>query len=526
MTKKRQFNHLKQFQGGGSSGKTAQDGKNASPSVNERLSELRKLEGKDAAQKKRELAESSSHQASVHPSLNSILGISESAPPKPKRGTRTRNQNRTPGPAPPRSWGKQTWTPVLALRGGRRVGKAGVANDERSRPKQLLRFARLTGLEPDIPNAPPSLLHLALKTAASQWELFEDDDLPVLAAELPLQLRLRLLSYLGYYGPPIHINELQALTDGTQPVKCLDLAGLIGHGNLTLHRVVKWSKQQPTEQMMTASVVADSWEEDATFEGSLTMGPSASRLSLLTHLSLSHPPAGVSWRDILSLTKQTPCLTHFSLAYWPRPTLTPNLATTTVVSQHSPEVAAGGSHFYSALDQDMNEPASILQQLSANLLNLQWLDLEGCTEWIPALAFHADITLATTSENDGSNTDPWSRQATMASMFTTTWQNVTTIRVGQGWLPTIPGLRALPRQTMASSKRQVFDDYAGSFDPFELRKAELDEADIFGVQKRQADAWLELEERAIAAERKINTIRRMHACKPVVFDHGWMRKAF
>lgn len=523
MPKKRQFSNLRQFQGA-SSGKHAKDGDNAGPSVNERLTELRKIEGKDAVRKKRELAESTSHQGSVHPSLSSILGVPESAPPKPKRGVRTRIPNRTPGPAPPRSWGKTTWTPVLALRGARRLGNGGRANDERSRPKELLRFARLTGSEPDsTTQKPPTLLHLALKTAALQWELFEDEDLPVLAAELPLPLRLRLLSYLGFYGPTVDIDVLEALTSGIEPVKSLDLAGLIGHGKLTSNRIVKLSKQSPTEQSTaTSPAVADSWDQDGTFEAELTMNPSTSRFTRLTHLSLSHPPSGVSWRDLLSLTKHTPSITHLSLAYWSRPTLTPNLATTTVASQHSPDVTAGGSHLYSALDQDLSEPASILRQLSANLLYLQWLDLEGCTEWTPALAFYGNLHPASASDT----ADPWARQAAMPSIFTTTWKNIITLRVGQGWLPTIPGLRALPRQTMIEAKRRCLDDYTNSFDLFELRKAEIGEPDIFGVEKRQADAWLEVEERAMTAERKINAVRRAQACKPVIFDHGWVRKAF
>lgn len=522
MPKKRHFSNLKQFQGE-SSGKQARDGKDASPSVNERLTELRKVEGKDALRKKRELAESTSHQASVHPSLSSILGIPESAPPKPKRGVRTRIANRTPGPAPPRSWGKMNWTPVLALRGAKRVGRSGRADYDRSRPKQLLRFARLVGLEPDVTNTPPTLLHLTLKTAASNWELFDIDDLPELAAELPLPLRLRLLSYIGYYGPAVDVNVLEALTSGSEPVKYLDLAGLIGHGNLTLHRFVKLAKQPAIEHSpKSLPVIVDSWDEDATFEAALTMGPSISRFSQLTYLSLSHPPTGMSWRELLSLTKHTPSITHLSLAYWSRPTLTPNLATTTVTSQHSPDVTAGGSHFYSALDQDLNEPASILRQLSANLLYLEWLDLEGCTEWIPALAFHVDIP---EPEDLASGTaDPWSRRTATPSVFTTTWKNVATILVGQGWLPTIPGLKALPRQTMTAYKSRCLEDYLKSFDPFELRKAEMCEPDIFGVEKRQADVWLEIEERAIAAERRINAIRRVQACKPVSFDHGWVKK--
>ncbi|EGP89507.1 uncharacterized protein MYCGRDRAFT_108514 [Zymoseptoria tritici IPO323] len=157
MPKKRSFN-FKQLQGA-SSGKPSTDGNDGKPTVNERLGELRKIEGKDAARRKRELAE----------------------------------------------------------------------NVNQSRPAQLLRFAYLLGIEHD-PNPfeqSPSLLHLALKTAAEHWDLFDEDDLPALAAELPLRLRTRLLSYIGYYGPAISISVLESMLGGDEAVTQLDLAASI-----------------------------------------------------------------------------------------------------------------------------------------------------------------------------------------------------------------------------------------------------------------------------------------------------------
>ncbi|KJX93301.1 hypothetical protein TI39_contig4339g00001 [Zymoseptoria brevis] len=524
MPKKRSFN-FKQLQGS-SSGKPSTDGNDGKPTVNERLGELRKIEGKDAARRKRELAENV-NQRSVPPTLNTILGVPESAPPKPKRGIRTRIPNRTPGPAPPSSWLRRpAWSPIMALRGRRRrSGKSSLADDDRSRPAQLLRLAYLSGTEHDTNTSrgSPSLLHLALKAAAEQWELFDKDDLPALAAELPLRLRIRLLSYIGFYGPAISMSVLESMLGGDEAVTHLDLAGLVGHSNLTVSRLAKFSKTLPpkTQTKSSEDTVLDSWDQDDSLESELNRSLYISRFAQLTHLSVSHPPSGASWRDLLSLSKQTPALTHLSLAFWPRPTLTPNWATATVSSQHSPDVRAGGSHFYSGLDQDLDEPASILRQLSGNLLCLQWLDLEGCAEWIPALAVHAGRR-----SSDPPSADSWNRQSSASSIFISNWKNLSFLNCRQGWLPSIPGLKSLPLQSMPRERREVVQNYFKSFDPFELLKAQNAEVDVSGVDRRRAEIWLELEERVVATEQKINQIRRAHGCKPIVVDHGWTKKAF
>lgn len=528
MPKKRTFN-FKTLQGSSSSSsnQAGNNGADKKPAtVNERLGELRKAEGKDAAKKKRELAEAVSQQhRSVPPHLRPILGVSESAPPKPKRGVRTRIPNRTPGPAAPESWNKRpAWTPTLTLRGGRRRFKRhGTADDGRTRPHQLLRFSRMTGIDHTADGKPSSLFHLCLKTTAEQWMLFDDEDLPALA-DLPLRIRLRLLSYLGFYGPPIGIQVLEALTAGTEPVDQLDLAGLIGHGGLTLHRLVKFLKQQASKATEAAPVetIAESWDQDETFEAALTPQPSVSRFSQLTHLCLSHPPVGPSWQDLLSLSKQLPSATHLSLAYWPRPTLTPNLATTTVASQHSPDVSAGGSHYYSGIDNDLSEPASILRQLSGNLLRLQWLDLEGCTEWVQALAYeHIEEPNLRHDELDGTL---WPTTPPVTTIFAHNWKNLQYINFSQGWLPTVPALQGLPKQTMPFRQRAIAEDYLRSTDVPSIIAAEVEE-DIYQVEKRRAEIWLQIEDRAVQAAKKIAQTRRAHACRHIAIDHGWEKRA-
>jgi hypothetical protein len=384
-----------------------------------------------------------------------------------------------------------------------------------------MRFGVMTGIHgEEVGKCPPSLLHLALKTAAKQWELFEMEDLPVLATEIPLPLRLRLISYLAFYGPIMEPNVLDALTQGGEHIIHLDLAALAGHGNLSISRLTKLAKQVPAASVapVSSDEVLESWDQDDSFEAALTAPLSSSRFEQLTHLSLSHPPAGVSWRDLLSFSKLIPNVTHLSLAYWPRPTLTPNLVTATISSQHSPDVTAGGSHFYSVLDEDLYEPASILRQLSSHLLRITWLDLEGCTEWMPALAFHAD---ATESRSDAeSSHDGWTGVSSATSIFVRNWKNLLYVNCHQGSIPAASTLQSLPRQPMQPSHRAIIDRFMERVGISQLSLT--DDMDYSGtVAQRKAQMWLELEVRAYAAERRINAVRRSSNIKLVEFDHGW-----
>jgi len=521
MPKKRTFN-FKQHQGPSSpSPKNAPKHEGPESSVNERLTELRKIEGPDAAAKKREIADLVG-QKSVPPELRGILGVPESAPPRARPGFRTRDRLRTPGPAPPRSWtalGSGRWMPTLVFRGKRKGGKSAHGPVERFKPQAVGRFARLAGLENDYERkqGAGSLLHYALKTVVMQWEMLDEDDYPALA-EFPLQLRLQLLSYMCVHGPGISIEAFEALTQGSDKVTYLDLSGLVGHGTLTLPRLAKRFRIEQSKAILAASDdVADSWEDVDSSVSLLDTALSPSRFSNITHLSLSHPPPTILWRDLLAITKHTHQLTHLSLAYWPRPTLTPNLSTTTVSSQHGPDVIAGGSHMYSTLDQDLSEPASLLRQLSVNLLRLQWLDLEGCTHWAPALALLASMPelSAITSSND-----MWSTHAmTGLSVFTDTWKNLCFINVAQGWMPTHAGLKALPTQQGISSDRQMVREIMDA-----LPATEAETHDQLSREKQKALMWLEAESRMLFAMRRINNVRRARTLPPVVMDFGWARK--
>jgi hypothetical protein len=393
---------------------------------------------------------------------------------------------------------------------------------ERFKPQKVDKFGRLTGIESATDQdsrGVASLMHYTLKTVVTQWDMLDEQDYPALA-ELTLRLRLQLMSYMCVFGPVISIEAFEALTQGSEKIPHLDLSGLVGHNTLTLPRLTKRFRQdQPKIAQTGADEVVESWEdEDEGIGGSLPdTGLSPSRFSNLTHLSLSHPPPTILWRDLLAFTKHTHQITHLSLAYWPRPTLTPNLSTTTISSQHSRDIVAGGSHIYSELDQDLNEPAALLRQLSVNLLRLQWLDLEGCTSWTPALAL-----LASSPEprDQVRVVDDWlSGESSYSPVLTDTWKNLTHISIAQGWMPTYAGLKALPTQQGISSDRQLVREIMDTLPP-----VEAETHDQQSVEKRRASMWLEAESRMLSAMRRMNFMRRAKGLPPIVMDFGWARK--
>ena len=536
MPKKRNYN-FKQLQGKSSSpdpGVGQRNGEGASPSVNERLSELRKLEAKDAAAKKRELAESS-NQKSVPPQVQTILGLPESTPPKSKARVRTRERLRTPGPAPPKSWlvgaSGSGWSPALtvSLRGARRGLKNTANETDRSRPTELLRFARLSGLEAvDGRVGARRLTHIALKAIAESWELFDDEDYPILA-DIPLRLRLRLISYLCFYGPATNAGGIEALLQGTEILNHLDLASLVGHGNLTVKKVSKLLTRddRPASDGAEETVV-ESWDAEEPHDQSIHPAPRLNRAAHLTHLCLSHPGPGASWRELLSFSKHVPQVTHLSLAYWPWPTLTPNLATATVSGQQGQAVTAGGSHFYAAMDQSLEEPALLLRQLSNSLLCLQWLDVEGCQQWSAALA--ALARMSRPAEQTVSRRNDWSTPRSEPPILMTNWKNLAYIRWAQGWLPTYWGVHSLlSSNSMTVSAMEVLVG-RGMENHLQLQQInsyglqELPEQltnDQIDAEKKKARIWIQAEGRLGQAALNITLARRDYGGKYINMDYGW-----
>lgn len=466
-------------------------------SVNEKLAELRLAQPAEAAQKKRDIAEKAAS-SSLPPNVNHILGVPEVAPPQARTDTRIRYR-RTPGPAPPSSWLRGHRVGVNITSGhNQKASKAD--QDGRRRPGTLLRFQQLTDHDPESHGG---LSHSCLKLIAINWSTIDEDDYDALES-MPLQVRLRMLSYLAFYGPVISIQALIALTRDEQAVTLLDLGGLLGHNTLTLPKLSSLLKSgERRERPGTSEELLESWEDDGeprpTPRSSLS-----SPFADLTHLCLSHPSQSVLWRDLLSLSKHLPMLTHLSLAYWPRPTLTPNLSTTTIASPDG-QVHAGGSHFYSNHDDDMAEPAALLRQLSASLLNVEWLDVEGCASWFGAFAWPRSRAAA--------EPDAQTFEESRNMCLLTNWRNVRYIRCAQGYVP-------------EAAQTMLFAHDIRSEGPSAFQKlSELTQRARRAAQDddiaRRAYPWLEAELWLYRHNVAIAVRRKEANCPRIKFDFGW-----
>ncbi|KAL8727603.1 MAG: hypothetical protein Q9181_005655 [Wetmoreana brouardii] len=363
----------------------------------------------------------------VHPSLTDILQIPETPPPRPRPGMRssaTRGRRRPPGPAPPRSWLENS------IHAPAHVRRASLQNssDFSQRPN-----LETLGTIPDL-HLPEerTLQHQSLVQLASAWD-WHVKYYQYYLATLPVRYKQILLSYIAKYSPNgIDNRGLETLfldesvledATATDGLTHLDLAVSIGR-SISLQDVkhflaTKNSDTNVYANTPTSSIVPDSWEtEDITttlpISPSSSLLPPSSVLATLTHLSLSHPRANISWRHLLTLSPLLSTLTHLSLAYWPVPTLTPN-SSTAFRSTPTGNVDYGDHNHYShKLDIDFSGAASVLRRLSRDTYCLRWLDLTGCKSWISALAWRKGGI-----EWDGA------------------WSGLETVVVSQGWIPPV-----------------------------------------------------------------------------------------
>ncbi|KAF2720224.1 hypothetical protein K431DRAFT_227083 [Polychaeton citri CBS 116435] len=521
---KRQKQSFKHLQGSssnsvGNKSATTQDAaaQRSNASVNERLNELRKIESPEAAQRKKALAESA-NQRSIPPALRGILGVPDAVPPKPKI-LRMRERMRTPGPLAPRSWlyGSSTTSDLETRLKARRKARKVSERQSNPRPRPpLLRFRHLVGRhEGKGENGPASLRHTALRATAIHWDLFDEDDYPLLT-DLPISLRLDLLSYIAHYGPQIDTTTVEALIAGTEALSFLDLGGLCGSHDFSLQRLARLAHRKHPQAADTASDrVLDSWEDEEPSLTSLSLQP-PSPFASLTQLSLSHP-VQAGWKGLIAFSKHVPQLTHLSLAYWHRPTLTPNLTTSTVEFLRGLEVNAGGTSYYSSLDEEYTEPIALLRQLSGNLLRLKWLDLEGCADWAGALA---QTTTPTAHLADFNQIQPRTDAeiSPAVSILTTTWKEITYLNLSQGWFPTLPGVSSVDRQ--GSARLDEFTtDLVEHLQEYERRceNSSVDSVD----DKRRAAIWKQTQYRLFRMGRKIHNLRRTAGCKLIDIDFGY-----
>lgn len=362
--------------------------------------------------------ETTSH--TLHPSLNSILQVPDTPVPRPyatTRGATARQRSdgglgvRGPvGPPPPRSWllGGSIHAPAHVR--ARNIARQRETSDQ-PRPSRL---DHLPGLP--LPRH-SSLLHLALKTLARDWDWHKVFDQYYLAT-LPQSLKQRLLAYIAVYGPipGVALDDLRSLflTDaelrgatGSDLVTHLDLSNTVGRSiSLTkLHTYLSILPSAPinsTPITTTDEAPPDSW--DAPHPPTLPLTP-IPRFPCLTHLSLSYPlPPSFSlpsrdlptssnqplWPSLLRLLPHLATLTHLSLCHFPAPSLTPNSRTTKLHTTLSiPPVNYSASDLYSSSDGDYAEMAGILRRLSKATYCLKYVDLSGCESWWGALCWAA-----------------------------------------------------------------------------------------------------------------------------------------
>lgn len=493
---------------------------------------------------------------------------------------------RVAGPPPPSSWVEASMHAPAGTRAKARremklrlreraEGKVNAAK-LRCRPNTLSSLSRL----PDTPHplpVPGSLKHYALKALAENWDWLADYEANNLAT-LPIYLKSSLLTYLSLYGPDDDISlaslKILFLTESALPgatgssgLRQLDLSSLLNH-QLTSQQMFRYMTQTPDSVPLNGpmsqlrldgshdgeqpinnlhestrnAVVGvniedssgdepDSWED---LLGSDIDSPplpiALTRFASLTRLSLAHAGAYASWSTLLSFAPHLNKITHLSLAGWPAPTMTPNSRTTFVQARHA-EINLGGSHIYSVIDDDWDEAANILRRLSKETYSLQWLDLEGCADWLPALTWEgmsgstpdrwvdrafgrartgvpqvvapvADISFDQMETANTRNTGPdWNG----------TWSQVTYVNIAQGSMPqNVTALRRLPAGRIGCDLLLYLRDLEDVHDDV---IAPIEDCDI--------PQWLESEKVARRVAVEVHLRRTKSKGKYCVFDHGW-----
>ena len=317
---------------------------------------------------------------SLPPSLRNILQLPDAPPPRPRPGLRVTGRARGPaGPAPPVSWIRAREQVAGNTPKTRRVVLGGAG----------AKIEQLPGIF-----SPPhgSLMRAALKALALNWDWHVQYDQYYLAT-IPVRYKEALLLYIARYSPTgtdkaglvllfLNETELEDAT-GVDGLTHLDLSSSIGH-HLKLKQLkdLLGGKKAVAGRDETSDVLPESWDTPE-----LLSSPSGlPRFHSLTHLSLSHPSNGVTWKGLLDLAPVLTTITHLSLAYWSTPTMSPN-STTAYRETPQGNVNFGASNIYSGYDNDWTEAASILRRLSKSTYCLKWLDLTGCFPWVQALKY-------------------------------------------------------------------------------------------------------------------------------------------
>lgn len=365
---------------------------------------------------------------------------------------------------------------------------------------------------------------------------FEQHYLPT----IPISLREALLSYLAAYGSQrcldwrsfkiLFQTEEGTGTSSWDEVRFLDLSGLLNEA-FTIGDVGKCLKRQPPQLLNMEGLeiaesaqakgkgkaveVAETWEEEIEEADSvqpiLAATLATPYFTNLSRLSLARPGAWASWPELLKISPNLNKITHLSLAYWPRPSTTPNAATTSMVSNIT-TVSLGGSHFYSDLDDDWHEATNILRRFSVNTYSLQWLDLEGCN-WLKALSWRSDDLLSV-SRSDHDPEEWRYHKASPGPDWNDAWRRITYLNFFHGWIPAdVQSLQNIPAGMVpVQLMRWLRENKDKSDVSWKLNAHETGAA---------VAEWISREKMARTVKQEILAARRASAGAWCNIDHGW-----
>ncbi|ORY63064.1 uncharacterized protein BCR38DRAFT_410029 [Pseudomassariella vexata] len=407
-----------------SSSSQANSGRHAR-SVNELLADMRRSRlNPHAVQASSQLA------PSVPPSIREILQIPETPAPPPRRPQRQRrdvNGRRIPpGPPPPRSW-LSLHQPVHAP-----------ATSEDSTVGRMQRWPLPGMYHPDD----GSLVDILLRRIAADWPAQREWNRFYLYT-LPSRMKTALLYNVSIlYRPGLSVEDLKLVLMGppqselaqygiampdagilNEDMFYLDLTGLVGQG-VSLKAI--------GDLLFPATDVSDrdlqeSWDAPEPSIGPSQLVPNLTHLSLAVSPGATHPPY---WRHLLSISTKMGSLTHLNISGWPAPSLTPNAMLAKVVSSTTGRTSNyGGTNPYShILDDDWSEAVLVLRRLSKALYRLEYLDLTGCGDWLPALRKEAE------SEDTQISVD-WASD----------WGKITTLKLCSGYVADVDSTAQLTR---------------------------------------------------------------------------------
>lgn len=415
----------------------------------------------------------------VHPSIRSLFELPETPPPRPRpnSGVGRRRVRRTPGPPPPSSW---------LNGGGRADHDGGAdssvasttatsATEAHQMRNVIYRLERLPGA---VFRGKGGLMDTVLRAMALNWAWHVEYD-GLFLARLPCSVKVLLLSYLAVYSrgarmdwamkglAPLFLKMSDEKVTGERQdeqedyfgigddldVSRLDLGAALGRwltfGQLTNELLVRSpkseSKLKGPQGLRSEEAVPTSWDEDAetdqTEEGedppahvTTVHSPAPTirqlesgglRFANLRFLSLAHPdPAAANWNSLIKLLASVKSITHLSLAHWPVPTATPNAINATVRHpvHRSLTFSYSGTDAYSAMEDNWAEAVAFLRKLARATYCLQWLDLEGCGDWIRALSW----------EGVGPDGEPY---GSTGHIWNGAWRNIEFLGLGPGWVP-------------------------------------------------------------------------------------------